>query len=131
MPEPPDPVRLRVEEAARRLGISESALRKRLQRGQIPSVREGRTVWVLLPPDPSGPRPDPSPDGDMAGPAIRPDVQTLERLVATQADALADLRHQLAVREREVEQLHVLLSQALNRPALPPPRRPWWRFWAR
>jgi hypothetical protein len=42
------------------------------------------------------------------------------------------LQHQLEVREREVQELHVLLQQA--QAALPAPRdhRPWWqRLWRR
>jgi hypothetical protein len=40
-------------------------------------------------------------------------------------------REQLQAKDRQIEQLHVLLQQA--QAALPAPRenRPWWRFWQR
>jgi excisionase family DNA binding protein len=44
-------VRLTVAEAARRLGISEAGVRKRIQRGQIPYERgDDRRVWVWISP---------------------------------------------------------------------------------
>jgi hypothetical protein len=44
-------VRITVAEAARRLGISEAGVRKRIQRGQIPYERgDDRRVWVWISP---------------------------------------------------------------------------------
>jgi hypothetical protein len=40
-----------VPDAAEILGISTEAVRTRLSRGKLDSVREGRRVWVLLDPD--------------------------------------------------------------------------------
>ena len=43
--------RYNVADAARLLGISPEAVRTRLSRGKLESVKEGRRVWVLLDPD--------------------------------------------------------------------------------
>lgn len=43
--------RYSVPDAAEVLGISTEAVRTRLSRGKLDSVREGRRVWVLLDPD--------------------------------------------------------------------------------
>jgi hypothetical protein len=45
---PPDISRLTVPEAARGLGISSEAVRNRLSRGTLQSVKEDGTVYVLL-----------------------------------------------------------------------------------
>ena len=53
------------------------------------------------------------------------EVRRLEEMVAM-------LQHQLEVRERETQQLHILLQQ--SQAALPAPKEDhhsWWRFWHR
>ena len=45
---PPDISRLTVPEATRQMGISPEAVRNRLSRGTLRSVRENGTVYVLL-----------------------------------------------------------------------------------
>jgi hypothetical protein len=47
------------------------------------------------------------------------------------AALISVLRDQLDSKDRQIEQLHVLLQQA--QAALPAPRsgRPWWRVWQR
>ncbi len=146
-----------IAEAARVLGLSTDAVRKRLQRGTIPGEKIGDTWRVFLESDAAtGPRPDvsiPRPDTDRTA-AVAPDP-----LVETLREEVAYLREQLAERSRELaaerERFDVLHREALARiPALgagqdapqasPEPRHtaegvepagdasvPWWKFWER
>ncbi len=52
--------RVTVQEAAQRLGISESGVRKRVKRRQLDSTHEGGRVYVYL--DTAGPEADEVPD---------------------------------------------------------------------
>jgi uncharacterized protein HemX len=54
-----------------------------------------------------------------------------EAHIASQESQLEILGHHLESKDRQIEQLHVLLQQA--QAALPPPRagRPWWGRWWR
>jgi hypothetical protein len=134
--------RFTVSEAAGALGISAEAVRSRLKRGTLRSVKDGATVYVLLTPDQSRPDADQTPpEPDQTG------DQT--ELVDALRDQVAYLREQLAVRDEEIRRRDHLLASALERmPALeasreppqsptPSPerqeaetgtqRRPWWR----
>lgn len=125
--------RLTVAEAADRLGISEDAIRSRIKRGTLQSVRDSGTVYVLL----SGDRP-------------ATDETTSQR--PTSADDAKDeliavLREQLAAEREANRENRRLLLAALERPQREleaetredPPEstegpenqssRPWWRFW--
>ncbi len=138
-------------EAARRLGLSSMAVRKRCQRGTLPAQKRGAMWYVAL--DKTGLRDGP------ARPAIdettaRPSRDTGE---ATQdsgyQEALVLAREQLAVKDRQIEamqrqasELHTLLAQTQARvlPAAvdtsasasavpasqerPEPRRRWWQW---
>ena len=147
-----------IAEAARALGMSTDAIRKRLQRGTLPGEKIGGGWRVFLgdaapvAAGPTGHRPDassPRPDADRTT-AVAPDA-----LVETLRDEVRYLREQLAERSRELaaerERFDILHREALARiPALgaghdPPsaspaapggtePREPesaWWRFWRR
>ncbi len=146
-----------IAEAARMLGLSTDAVRKRLQRGTIPGEKIGDTWRVFLATDaPPADQPDVSsqrPDNDRtttAGP---------DPLVETLREEVAYLREQLAERSRELaaerERFDVLHREALARiPALgagqdaavaarepqreaeparatPATAVPWGRFWER
>jgi hypothetical protein len=115
-------VRVTVTEAARRLGISEAGVRKRIQRGQIPYERGEGTpgrVWVWVSPGEVRDAPDQSRDRD-----------TMSR---DEAPLVEELRHRLhyvenqlqAEREAHAESRRLLLA-ALEKipPAIVPPAPP-------
>jgi len=115
-----------IAEAARILGMSTDAIRKRLQRGTLPGEKIGDGWRVYLDDaatvggGPTGPRPDmstPRPDADRTT-AAAPDA-----LVETLREEVLYLREQLAERSRELaaerERFDVLHREALARiPAL-------------
>jgi hypothetical protein len=102
-----------IAEAARRLRLSEYTVRRRVRTGELPGVQVATPqgfVWMVEIEDES---PDTSSSGELT--AMR--------------ESLALLREQLVAKDKQIEQLHVLLQQA--QAALPAPRngRPWWRRW--
>jgi DNA-binding Lrp family transcriptional regulator len=48
-----EPIRLTVHDAARRLGLSEDAVRTRVKRGTLAAEKRGNRLYVLLEPDPT------------------------------------------------------------------------------
>ncbi|MDP9356860.1 MAG: helix-turn-helix domain-containing protein [Chloroflexota bacterium] len=117
-----------IAEAARVLGLSTDAVRKRLQRGTIPGEKIGETWRVFLEVDaPPAGRPDlssPRPDNDRTRPESgRTVAADPDPLVETLREEVAYLREQLAERSRELaaerERFDVLHREALARiPAL-------------
>jgi hypothetical protein len=134
--------RLPVSEAAVQLGISAEAVRSRLKRNTLRSVKDGATVYVLLAPDQS--RPDADQTGDQT------------ELVDALRNQVTYLREQLAVRDEEIRRRdHIIvgmverLPPALEAPpteasgdTTPRPKHkktkttaqrptgvPWWRGW--
>ena len=105
---------LSITEAARRLEVSERTIRRKLHNGEL----SGRQI--------------PNPQGyvwlvELAGDEDSPngEVVSLREMVAIlQAQVEAD-REELARKNTQIEQLHVLLQQQ----AALPEGRPWWRFW--
>jgi excisionase family DNA binding protein len=141
-----------VAEAARRLGISEGGVRKRVQRRQIPHERDERgRLWVWL--DPTETRRDQSQDRPSSSPG-----QSRDELVVELRDRIADLREQVLSERQAHAESRRLLAAALERipPQIEAPResptppdspgptdtpgdhgrgqqtpdtRPWWRRW--
>ena len=114
-------VKLDIKQAAERLGISEQTVRRRLHSGLLNGYQEdppqGRW-WVELAEEDL--------NEDQNG-----SVDVLSIVAILQAQLLAK-DQQLAAKDKQIEQLHVLLQQA--QAALPAPKedRPsWWRFWGR
>ncbi len=120
--------RVPIREAAGRLGVSPDTIRRRLKSGELTGQKEqipqGFTWLVEVPftieppprPDAS-PEPSPAPAADLApdqptAPAA--EVRRLEQLVEV-------LQTELEARRREVEQLHIVLSQQARALALPAP----------
>lgn len=105
--------RVSVPEAAQRLSVSVATVRRRIRSGVLKGTQDdppNGKWWVELPDD------SPAlgePDGDSA---------SLRELVEI-------LREELVVKNKQIEQLHILLQQA--QVALPAARqdRPWWRRW--
>jgi len=110
-----------ITETARRLDISERTVRRKLQNGelsgrQIPNAQG--FVWMV----------------ELAGDEDSPDVAVTalqDMVTMLHAQVEAD-REELASKNKQIEQLHVLLQQqALALPAPKENRQQWWRFWGR
>ena len=140
-------------EAARQLGLSPDAVRKRVHRGTLASVRRGGRLYVVLP--------DAVPDGQEQPDGGRTPDRTQE-LIDQQRGEIARLVEQLAVKDEQLRQANVIIARLSERPlelparvasvdtaapaplvdtpasvnqsqaSTPPPaqvRRPWWAFW--
>jgi DNA-binding Lrp family transcriptional regulator len=112
----PERRRYTVAEAAEELGLTAEAIRSRIKRGTLESVKEGATVYVLL-------RPDQAPPGhgsdttQVAGQSLsQPDV-----LMSEMRDRIEDLRAQLEGERRANEENRRIIAALTNRiPELPP-----------
>jgi len=103
-----------IVEAARRLGISQDTVRRRLKIEELKGTKvtsPGGFRWVV--------------DLDGQGSSSQTDDQQVDHeLVDLLKAQVQDLRDQLETRAREVSELHQLLAvRALN------PSKSWWRFW--
>ncbi len=124
-----------VPEAARRLGVTEDTVKRRLRKGELQGERKARPqgyTWMVELPDEES-----ETESTVTGTVSPPDDDTVNHQVNNGEtrrleEMVSMLQHQLEVREREVQELHVLLQQA--QAALPAPRdnRSWWqRLWRR
>jgi hypothetical protein len=110
---PNDISRLTVPEAARALGISPEAVRNRLSRGTLDSIKENGTVYVLL--DNDRPRSTAGTPGDT------PDAHVA--LVAAKDETINLLRSQLeAEREANRENRRIIAGLVQRVPELEAPR---------
>ncbi len=121
--------RVPIREAAARLGVSADTIRRRLKSGELAGQKE-RTpqgyTWLVEVPftiEPP-PRPDASPEPPAAPPAEpAPDQTTAPAAEVRRLEQLVDvLQTELEARRREVEQLHIVLSQQARALALPAPQ---------
>ena len=147
---------LSLEEAARRLGLTPEAVRKRAARGSLASRRDGRRLLIILPdqdaPPDARPDDDRPPTGHHRSPAdglteaLRAEVSYLRGELTRAHERLDEerRRHDTIVAQL-VSRLPELAAPASTRagtlaeaappvmaevPAVPAPaRRPWWRFW--
>ena len=110
-----------VEEAANLLGVSRDTIMRRIRKGDLEAHQEPRPqghVWRVI-------IPDEEPNNQH--------VEVLTRELQTVRDVLELLKEELASKNKQIEQLHVLLQQA--QAALPVPkedRHSWWRrLWQR
>jgi predicted ArsR family transcriptional regulator len=109
-----------IQEAAQTLGISVATVRRKLHTGVLKGTQEDPPTgrwWVELPDEGAFHENDSEPYTD--------DCADLRETVAI-------LREELEAKNKQIEQLHVLLQQA--QAALPAPRenRAWWhRLWHR
>jgi excisionase family DNA binding protein len=109
-----------VPEAARLLRVSEHTVRRRLKSGELQGhqvASSGGFLWMVeIPEELQADGPD---SGEMG--AMKALVARLEAQVEAQQE-------QLAAKDKQISELHVLLQQA--QAALPAPRvRPWWKWW--
>ncbi len=114
--QPPAERRLTVPEAARALGISTEAVRNRLSRGSLRSVKEGGTVYVLIDRDMARHIGDVSDD--------RPGESTA--LISEMRGRIEDLREQLEAERRANEENRRIIAALTSRipPAIEAPREP-------
>jgi outer membrane biosynthesis protein TonB len=118
--------RVAVSEAADILRITAEAVRTRIKRGKLDSVKDppqrGGTVYVLLEDDQTRPNIGPTSQGkDQTADQTRPDA-----LIESLLDQVAYLREQLAAERRANDENRRLLLAALERipPQLEPPASP-------
>jgi DNA-binding Lrp family transcriptional regulator len=105
--------KLRVPDAAKALGISPEAVRNRLSRGKLRSVKEGSTVYVLIDPDITEDR-----SADRSG--SNEDISAAtETLLAAKDETIRTLSEQLeAERESARRKDAILLTMAQRIPEL-------------
>ncbi len=143
-----------ITDAARLLGVSENAVRKRIRRGTLPAYKEGDR-WLVAIPGQVGDQP-PATDlandqvaaatgqaTDLAA-AITPLAALIERLTAENRE-LAEAATIWQVRAHHLEEQMKQLTAGQDAPiAAPAPRptteaaepaadtsAPWWKFWER
>jgi DNA-binding Lrp family transcriptional regulator len=119
--------RLTVSDAAQELGISAEAVRSRVKRGSLESVKEGRTVYVFLPRRPVDDQTTTGHDRtDDQTPPERDQTDTRsgpEELVESLLDQVAYMREQLAQEREANRENRRLLAAALERiPAIEAPQ---------
>jgi DNA-binding Lrp family transcriptional regulator len=125
---PRDISRLTVPEAARALGISPEAVRNRLSRGTLDSVKENGTVYVLLEADKARstagtPNDTPRPTADISGDAPDAHAAATAALVAAKDETISLLRSQLeAEREANRENRRIIAGLVQRVPELEAPR---------
>jgi hypothetical protein len=125
--------RVSIPEAARRLGVTQDTVRRRIRKGELTAYQEPRPqgyVWSVDIPEEKLSSEEPSyPDFKEE----KNDVQLLREMMELLREELKTKDRQLEAREREVQELHVLLQQA--QAALPVPKedhKSWWRrLWHR
>lgn len=109
--------RLTVAQAARRLGITEGAVRSRIKRGTLPTVKEGERVYVVW----SGGTSPANHPPDADEPTGEPSAQ--HELVEELREQVAYLRQQLEAEREAGRRKDHLLAAALERiPAIEAPR---------
>ena len=108
--------RYTVAEAARLLDTTAEAVRSRIKRGTLQSVKDGTHVYVLLRPDQTPP--DQRPGADQTADQTRSDA-----LVEAKDETIALLRTQLEAERQAHAEARRLLMAALERipPQLEPP----------
>jgi DNA-binding Lrp family transcriptional regulator len=121
---PTDISRLTVPEAARALGISPEAVRNRLSRGTLDSIKENGTVYVLLDNDmarSTADTPNDRPRSTAGTPGDIPDAHVA--LVAAKDETINLLRSQLeAEREANRENRRIIAGLVQRVPELEAPR---------
>jgi hypothetical protein len=118
-----------LSEAARILGISESTVRRRVRNGELPGkqvpTHQGFIWTVEVDEELVADTPD---SGELA--ALRGLVTSLnEQLALLKSQVLAQ-QEQLAAKDKQIGELHVLLREVRELPA-PREGRRWWKWWGR
>lgn len=109
-----------VDEAAKHLGVSRDTVMRRIRKGELDAHQEERPqghVWRVVVPD------EKEESGKVDGEAVARELETMREM-------LQMAQGELATKNEQIKELHVLLQQA--QAALPAPkenRHGWWRFW--
>ena len=111
--EMPPQDKMTVDEAARVLGITTGAVRNRLSRGTLESIKENGTVFVLLPPEMSRDVTDTPTDNP----------RDVEALMAAKDETIRILAEQLSrAEERDRENRRIIAGLVQRVPELEPVR---------
>jgi hypothetical protein len=106
-----------IRDAAKILGLTEEAVRQRVKRGTLDSIKVGGNLFVLLDVDTT---PDRSMD---QGRPIAVGTSDTSRLVENLEDEVANLRRQLdQANERDRENRRIIAALTTRIPELPPAR---------
>jgi hypothetical protein len=131
-------------EAAQRMGVSVATVKRRIRRGELKGQREPRPqgfTWMVEMPevqeqfktrtmrDTRTPTSTGTTDGSST--EVRRLEETVFLLQSELEATRKESRHQLDVKDQQIQQLHVLLQQA--QAVLPASRnnRSWWQRWWR
>ncbi len=124
-----------IQEAATRLGVSVETIRRRVHKGVV-KARQVTTpqgfVWMVELPSEESQRETPSGESEQPHELVAVLIAQLEKKDYQLEIQATVHQEQLEAKDRQIEQLHVLLQQA--QAALPSPRdnRSWWqRLWRR
>ena len=111
----PDRIRVTVAEASEILGITAEAVRTRIKRGKLDSVKEPPdrtgTVYVLLQADQTGPNVDPTLQGQDQTPDQTELVETLREQVAYLQGVIATRDRELELRAEEIRRRDTALER--------------------
>ena len=114
---------LTIKEAAKLLQVSELTVRRRLAKGFLTGVQEPTPqgyVWMVELSD------DEATDTQPPNQEI---IRHMEETIGLLREQVSSQQEELASKNKQIVQLHILLQQA--QAALPAPRegRSWWRWW--
>ncbi len=115
-PGPPSRQRVSVDEAARVLGLTVDAVRKRVQRGTIKHEKDqaGRVRILLDSPDNTSTIQDDSPD--TTGPAkLEAVLEAKDEAIEDLRDRVRSLERQLDARQEEIRRRDILLANLVER----------------
>jgi excisionase family DNA binding protein len=139
-----EPFRVTVEDAARLLGVTVDAVRKRIERGSLRSEKVGATRYVFLDPDRTKPDTDmSSPDSDLTDKVtiLKEHVQFLRRELEVWQEEARRKDHIIAALTERIPELEpardipsepresaATASGNEENPVHPEPEKPsWWR----
>ena len=116
-----------ITEAARVLGVAEKTVRRRVHSGELRGIqvptRQG-FIWKVELPD----HEVPTEDNQVHAGVDHNDGYVDRREMETMRHMLELMQGELATKNEQIKELHVLLQQSAALPA-PQESRPWWRFW--
>jgi hypothetical protein len=118
-----------ITEAAGQLGVTERTVRRRLHNGELTGRKittpQGFT-WIVELPDST---PQHNVSDHVSDQVEEPNYQAILKELEATKQLVTVLTNQVDIKDRQIEQLHVLLQQ--SQASLPAPTRSWWRFWVR
>ena len=124
--------RVSIPEAARRLGVTQDTIRRRIRKGELAAYQEPRPqgyVWFVEVPEEELSSEEPPYPDFKEEPS---EVQLLREMMELLREELKTKDRQLEAREREVQELHVLLQQfQMALPAAGDHRSWWYKLWHR